>query len=81
MEVHEAGRVTGVSGLDIRVEICEAWRESAVDLLAGLEEGLGRSFLVGRWEGWERDVGMDSGIGSDIVLKDTRLWATSLRVC
>lgn len=32
----------------------------------GLEKGVGRSFLVARLEGWEMEVGMDSGIASDI---------------
>lgn len=57
----------GMSGFDMRVEICEAWRVSAVAL--GLfAVGEGRSFLLGRCEGCEREVGMDSGIGSDILV-------------
>lgn len=32
------------------------------------ENGFGRSFLEARDEGWEREVGIDSGIGSDILV-------------
>lgn len=68
----EIGMGMGMSGLDIRVEMRVAWWERAVAVVGVLvweeeEEGLlGRSLLVGRWEWWEWEVGMDSGIGSDI---------------
>jgi hypothetical protein len=35
----------------------------------GLLEAEGRNFFVGRLEVWETEVGMDSGIGSDISLR------------
>ena len=31
------------------------------------EVGVRARFLVGRWERWSREVGIDSGIGSDIL--------------
>jgi hypothetical protein len=63
----------GVSGLDMRFEIWEAWRERAVAL--GLRaEGEGRSFLLGRWEGCETEVGIDSGIGSDMSVASRKSW-------
>ncbi len=63
------GMEMGMSGLDIRVEIWLAWAARAAELVGfwDEEEGEGRSFLVGRCEGREREVGMDSGIGSDIL--------------
>ena len=70
------GMEMGMSGLDMRFEIWVAWRERAVAL--GLwAEGVGRSFLLGRWEGCETEVGIDSGIGSDmlVALKRSRLKA------
>ncbi len=66
----DGGMEMGISGLDIRVDIWLAWAERAAAVV-GLweEEGEGRSFLVGRCEGREREVGMDSGIGSDILIR------------
>lgn len=49
-----------MSELDIRLEIWEAW------MAVGLLEVVGRSFLAGRREVLETEVGIDSGIGSDI---------------
>lgn len=59
----EEGMEIGISGWDIR---CVIWAAAAA---VGFEEveGLGRSFLVGRCEEREVEVGIDSGIGSDIV--------------
>lgn len=60
MVVEEGGRVSGISGLDIREEIWAAWV-----LRAGLAT---RSFLAARCESLSEEVGMDSGIGSDIIV-------------
>lgn len=51
-----------MSGLDMREEMREAFGLETV-----MPEVLGRSFLAGRLEGRVREVGMDSGIGSDMV--------------
>lgn len=74
----------GMSGCDI-----SAWIWLALGFLAAAAkeegEGEGRSLLIARWLGRDTDVGIDSGIGSDMTFwgfwggEGESCWVTRLR--